>query len=63
MCICGKKYLTPLFYTLDDWGYTGSTVFARVKPGEGEVIPHQLMICTKCHEVFAIPNNIIEDEQ
>ena len=62
MCICGEKYLTPLFYTLDDWGYTGNKVFARVKPREGEVIPHQLMVCTKCHVVFAVSTGIIEKE-
>ena len=62
MCKCGEKYLTPLFYTLDDWGYRGSTVFARVKPGEGEVIQHQLMVCTKCHAVCAVPTGIMEED-
>ena len=57
MCKCGEEYLTPLFYTLDDWGYTDSKVFARIKPGEGEHVPHRLVVCTKCHAVFAIPDD------
>lgn len=63
MCECGEEYLTPLFYTLDDWGYTDNKVFARVKPGEGEQVPHRLMKCTKCHGVFAISSAIIENDR
>ena len=60
MCICGEKYLTPLFYVEDEWHYKISDVYAKINPEDEQTASHNLMVCCKCHQVFAFPANIIK---
>lgn len=53
MCSCWSKYHTPLFF-VDSDGYMCNSAYAR-NPVDGEFEPLKLMMCTKCHAVFAMP--------
>ena len=55
MCSCWSKYHTPL-YVVDSDGYMCNAAYAYVNGFEkSEPVPLKLMMCTKCHAVFAMP--------
>lgn len=54
MCSCWSKYHTPLF-VVDSDGYMCNAAYAYTDPVDGQLVPHKLMMCTKCHAVFAMP--------
>lgn len=62
MCKHPSCFWTPIFYTADDWGYTTSEIWARKTPEEGELVSYQLILCTNCNTVIAMPTKIVEEE-
>ena len=62
MCKHPSCFWAPIFYTTNIWGHTTSEVWIRKTPGEEKTVSHQLIFCTNCNTVIAMPTEIVEEE-